>query len=241
MQLDPTNFKKWLRFYNTLRKSLRIRYAESVDFSQYEQRMQNLLDTYIGTEGEVVQLSATVNMFSDEFKDEVNNLTSDRAKADAIVNATTKYAKEKREKNPAFYDKIAERIKEIIQKYKDHRLSEREFLSEAKAVQSKVQQHNNAILASYPTQINSIPKQSFYDSIKEYMPAISEEKYITSITFIDVLFKSYIKKPNWKNNLDVKNQIEQELDDYIFDEQINISALEDFLEKTYELAINNYE
>ena len=238
---DLTKFKKWLRFYNTLRKSLRIRYAESVDFSQYEQRMQNLLDTYIGTEGEVVQLSATVNMFSDEFKNEVNHLTSDRAKADAIVNATTKYAKEKREKNPAFYDRIAERIKEIIQKYKDHRLSEREFLSEAKAVQSTVQQHNDAVLASYPTQINSIPKQSFYDSIKDYMPVISKDRYIASITFIDNLFKSYIKKPNWKNNLDVKNQIEQELDDYIFDEQINISALEDFLEKTYELGINNYE
>ena len=70
---------------------------------------------------------------------------------------------------------------------------------------------------------------------------ISKDRYIASITFIDNLFKSYIKKPNWKNNLDVKNQIEQELDDYIFDEQINISALEDFLEKTYELGINNYE
>ncbi|MGQ4003241.1 HsdR family type I site-specific deoxyribonuclease [Francisellaceae bacterium CB52] len=238
---DLTNFKKWLRFYNTLRKSLRIRYAESVDFSQYEQRMQSLLDTYIGTEGEVFQLSATVNMFSSDFKDEVDNLTSDRAKADAIINATTKYAKEKREINPAFYDKIAHKIKEIIQKYKELRLSEREFLAEAKKVYATIKQHNEAVLANYPTQISTIPRQSFYDSLKESLKNIEDDSYIDTICFIDELFKGYIKKPNWKNNLDVKNQIEQELDDYLFDKKINILDLDDFLQKAYELGINNYE
>ena len=239
---DLSSFKKWLRFYNTLRKSLRIRYAESVDFSQYEQRMQSLLDTYIGTAGDVFQLSAIVNMFSDDFKNEVENLTSDRAKADAIINATTKYAKEKREINPAFYDKIAHKIKEIIQKYKELRLSEREFLSEAKNVYADIQQNKEATLANYPTQISTTPRQSFYDSLREcFGESMTNDNYIEVVCFIDKLFKSYIKKPNWKNNIDVKNQIEQELDDYLFEQKINVSGLNSFLQKSYELGINNYD
>ncbi|MBK2356588.1 type I restriction endonuclease subunit R [Francisella hispaniensis] len=238
---DLSTFKKWLRFYNTLRKSLRIRYAESVDFAQYEQRMQSLLDTYIGTEGEVFQLSATVDMFSPDFKNEVENLTSDRARADAIISATTKYAKEKREVNPAFYDRIAEKIKEIIQQYKEKRLSEREFLSEAQGVYAKVKQHNEAVLASYPSQISSKPKQSFYDSLKSYFETSSEDRFIQIVCYIDEVFAKYIKKPNWKNNIDVKNEIEQELDDYLFDEDIKVTSLDDFLQKTYELGVNNYD
>ena len=96
-------------------------------------------------------------------------------------------------------------------------------------------------MANYPTQISTIPRQSFYDSLKESLKNIEDDSYIDTICFIDELFKGYIKKPNWKNNLDVKNQIEQELDDYLFDKKINILDLDDFLQKAYELGINNYE
>ena len=75
-------------------------------------------------------------------------------------------------------------------------------------------------------------KQSFSD--------ILDDKYIETVCFIDKLFKHYIKKPNWKNNIDVKNQIEQELDDYLFDKKINVLELDKFLQKAYELGINNY-
>lgn len=240
-EADLNTFKQWLRFYNTLRKSLRIRYAESVDFSQYEQRMQSLLDTYIGTDGEVFALSAVVDMFSDDFKDEVETLTSDRAKADAIISATTKYAKEKRESNPAFYDKVAQKIKEIIQQYKEKRLSERELLAEAEGLYTHIKNHNDAVLANYPAEISSKPKQAFYDSLQAYMPSIANETYIEVVCFIDALFAQFIKKPNWKYNVDVKNQIEQAIDDYLFDHKINVIELDLFLQKAYELGVNNYE
>ena len=238
---DLSNFKKWLRFYNTLRRSLKIRYYESVDFAQYEQRMQSLLDTYIGTEGNVFQLSATVDMFSQDFKEEVNTLTSDRAKADAIISATIKYAKEKREVNPAFYDMVAEKIKEIIQKYKNKRLSEREFFSESQSIYDDIKKHNKQQSDNYPESINSKPKQSFYDSLQNYFSEVSENIFIELVCFIDKIFLEFIKKPNWKNNIDVKKQIEQELDDYLFYKDLDVEELDSFLQKAYELGVNNYD
>ena len=238
---DLSNFKKWLRFYNTLRRSLKIRYYESVDFAQYEQRMQSLLDTYIGTEGNVFQLSATVDMFSQDFKEEVNTLTSDRAKADAIISATIKYAKEKREVNPAFYDMVAEKIKEIIQKYKDKRLSEREFFSESQSIYDDIKKHNKQQSDNYPESINSKPKQSFYDSLQNYFSEVSENIFIELVCFIDKIFLEFIKKPNWKNNIDVKKQIEQKLDDYLFYKDLDVEELDSFLQKAYELGVNNYD
>lgn len=233
------NFKKWLRFYDVLRKSLRIRYAESIDFSQYEKRMQNLLDIYIGTNGEVSALSAIVDIFSDEFKKEVDSL-SDRAKADSIVSATTKYAKENREKNPSFYDNISKKINEILEKYKEKRLSEKGLLAEAEHIYATIDKNNKSIMSNYPESINSPAKQSFYDSLECYFEHTEKNDYIEMVTFIDSVFKNYVKKPNWKNNLDVKNNIMGDIEDELYT-KIVFDDLDDFLQKAYELGVNNYD
>ena len=77
-----------MKFYSELRKSLRLRYHEAVDFGKYEQQMQKLLDTFISAEA-TNQLTKLVNIFEDGFKYEVDRIVGDNAKADAIISAST--------------------------------------------------------------------------------------------------------------------------------------------------------
>lgn len=76
------------RFSRDLRYFVRRRYAEVIDFSEYEPKIKKLIDTYVGT-GEIVQITEQVNIFDKEkFAEEVENLRSGAAKADTIAHRT---------------------------------------------------------------------------------------------------------------------------------------------------------
>ena len=120
-----------MKFYANLRTSIKIRYHEVVDFGKYEKQMQKLLDTFIGA-NDVSQLTKLVNIFDEDFDSEIERIVGDNARADAILSASTAIINERMESNPAYYEKIAVRIQEILDKYKDSRLSEEEKLKHAK-------------------------------------------------------------------------------------------------------------
>ncbi len=72
----------------------------------------------------------------------------------------------------------------------------------------------------------------------------TSEAYLDFVCFLDQLFKQYIKKPNWKENIDVKNAIEQKLEDYYYNHYLIAAAdseLDDLLAKAYELGVHNYD
>lgn len=69
--LEETD-EKWLVRYKSdllrfqkLRASVRYRYAETVDYKDYEPKIKKLLDTHIQAH-EVIQLNKPVNIFDDE-------------------------------------------------------------------------------------------------------------------------------------------------------------------------------
>ncbi|MEA3490746.1 MAG: hypothetical protein U9R27_02495 [Campylobacterota bacterium] len=44
---EISNYKAKMKFYSELRRAVKIRYFEQVDFGKYEKQMQKLLDTFI--------------------------------------------------------------------------------------------------------------------------------------------------------------------------------------------------
>lgn len=81
-------YKADLRFFMKLRTSVRKRYAEVVDFKEYESRIQKLLDQHVGT-GEVEIITDLVNIFdANAFAKEVEKLGSTASKADTIAYRT---------------------------------------------------------------------------------------------------------------------------------------------------------
>ena len=83
--------------------------------------MQKLYDTFIGTEIEVKVLNKIPNILSEELEKEIEIFENDKDKAEAILNAASNMIKEKMEENPAFYEKLSEKIKRIIKDYESKR------------------------------------------------------------------------------------------------------------------------
>jgi type I restriction enzyme R subunit len=245
---DIINYKVKMKFYSELRASVKIRYYEKVDFGKYEKQMQKLLDTFISA-NEVNQLTKLVNIFDDSFEEELQRVVGDNAKADAILSATTSAISEKMESNPAYYEKLSLRIKEIIQQYKDKRLTEEEKLKQAKDIRAIMRGKDIIKAQSYPMKLkNNHFTRAIYDNIKEdfqiLFGEVSEDTIVEFSTKIDNIFNEVSKKPDWQNNSDIKNKIEGNIEDMLWalEDKHNVVFKNsiDVIAKIRNIGINNY-
>lgn len=96
------SYKTDLKRFTNLKASVKLRYAESVDYRDFEPKIK-LLDTHISA-SEVVRLNEPVNIFDEKaFKEVVEDRGEARtpaAKADMIAHATKKAISERLEQDP---------------------------------------------------------------------------------------------------------------------------------------------
>lgn len=245
------NYKKELKFFSNLRKSVRLRYHEEVDFGEYEEQMQKLLDTYISA-NEVNRLTKLVNIFDDKnFDEEIQRVQGKRAKADTIRNAIDKVITMKYDENPAYYENLKDRINRVLEEYRKKRISEEEYLNSMNEVMNDIR--NGSVEETYPEPIvNNRSAQVIYDNIKEdiYEPIVAkvaeeQSEYIvanTSLEF-DEIIKGYAAKPDWTTNTDIHNKISQDLEEKLWDieDEYGVSLDTDkILEKTITISIRKY-
>ena len=245
------NYKKELKFFSNLRKSVRLRYHEEVDFGEYEEQMQKLLDTYISA-NEVNRLTKLVNIFDDKnFDEEIQRVQGKRAKADTIRNAIDKVITMKYDENPAYYENLKDRINRVLEEYRQKRISEEEYLNSMNDVMNDIR--NGSVEETYPGPIaNNRSAQVIYDNIKEdiYEPIVAkvaeeQSEYIvanTSLEF-DEIIKGYAAKPDWTTNTDIHNKISQDLEEKLWDieDEYGVSLDTDkILEKTITISIRKY-
>ncbi len=252
-------FKEKMKFYAELRKAVRIRYHEQVDFGKYEKQMQKLLDTFISAD-EVNQLTKLVNIFDEEFEAEIERIVGDNARADTILSALTAVINEKKESNPAYYEKLSKRIEEVIQEYKEKRLTEEEKLQHAKELRDLLLKNGDEE-SDYPDNIkNSLQARAFYDNLEEHFAKainsidkeiivtqtdISQEDLLTkTVMEIVEIFKKASKKPDWKNNSDMRNKIEGQIYDIFWDMEdeygLKFANSDELLAIILQIGINNY-
>jgi len=258
------NYKAKMKFYAELRKAVRIRYHEQVDFGEYEKQMQKLLDTFISAD-EVNQLTKLVNIFDEEFEAEIERVVGDNARADSILSATTAVISEKRESNPAYYDKLSKRIQEIIQEYREKRLTEEEKLKHAKEIRDLLLKDEGEEESSYPKSVkNNSHARAFYDNLEEHfveaMKSVDErilvadsaelygkekEDVLTQLVLnITKIFTEASKKPDWKNNSDMRNKIEGEVDELFWALEdsygLRFKESDKLLATIQQIGVNNY-
>ena len=247
-QSQIQEYKSKMKFYSSLRASIKIRYHENVDFGKYEKQMQKLLDTFISAE-DVHQLTKLVNIFDADFEDEIERIVGNNARADTILSAVSATITEKMDSNPAYYEKLSLRIKEIIEEHKKHRLSDEEKLKNAKDVRNMLLSAEKEENKNYPPSLKSNKcARAIYDNISDELEKLlgansNETLEQISLSFDDI-FKKASKKPDWVNNGDVTNQIDGQIEDILWGLEdrydIKIENLDEIIAKVRNIGINNY-
>lgn len=232
-------YKRDAVLFQKIRASVKIRYAEEIDYKDYEKQIQKMLATYVPAE-EVIQVVEPVNIFEREaFKAEVDRVTSTRGKAEVIANRTKRTITEKMEEDPFFYRKFSLLLQEAIDAYKAQRISEAELLKKVTDIMERVRDGSHD---DTPASVrDSDLAKAFYGALKEQVsglgspggkveedagayggkkqPDKAEEKITRLLGELACEIEEIIRRHavvRWRENADAQNRMRNDLDDLLF-------------------------
>jgi len=243
-------YKADLKRFHNLKAAVKLRYAEAIDYRDYEPKIKKLLDTHIQA-NEVIQLNEPVNIFDEKMfnivKEEqgVYGKTT-AAKADAIAHATKKVITEKMAEDPAFYEKFSRLIQQAIEDFRAKRISDLEYLNRTMEYRTKVvtRQHDDI-----PASLRGNEEAMAYFGVlkpfivelnigKEESEAVSAEIALA----IQAILDHHWKVQFWDDD-DAQNQVINDIDDYLFDEvkgargiDISLDQMDDLIEKALQVT-----
>ena len=214
-------YKAELKRFHKLRVSVKMRYAESIDYRDYEPKIRKLLDTHIQA-NEVIQLNEPVNIFDDQsfnvVKEDsgVYSTRTPAAQADSIAHALKKAIHEHMEEDPAFYDKFSKMIQEAIDQFRQKLISGQEYLSKVTGIRQKVvtRQHDDMPAALS----ENADAMAYYGVALPVLGKENEQAAAGLSLAVQQILQPFISMVHFWDDEDAKNEAENRMDDYLFDE-----------------------
>ena len=248
-QEELESYKMDMKFWQELRKAVKLRYSDSIDHKEYEPKMQKLMDQYIAAE-EIIRITNPVDILDEKsFEEELERLGSGRAKADAIMTRMSKRIDAKWDENPAFYKKFSERIEEALAQYKEKRISEADYLKRMTDILQDFRRGYTGV--EYPESIKNRPHaQAFYgvvcEEAAEYCADGNKADILAMLAMdIDIIIDKH-SKVDWHENLEVHNKIAQEIDDLLYlyqkkyDLHLPYEQIDKIIENVKTVALRRY-
>jgi type I restriction enzyme R subunit len=243
------DYKQDLKRFHNLKASVKKRYQETIDYRDYEPKIEKLLNTHV-TANEVIQITPPVNIFDEEALEEaLSTQRSPAGKADLIASATKRVITERMEQDPVFYKKFSKMIQDAIDAFRQQRLTEMDYLKRVKEIRETVLSRKDDEL---PQELEGNPNyQAVFGVLKPYF-----EKHlhdgdaflkagVISAKAIWGIFEKREGYVGFWSNQDAQNAILNELDDFLFDvvrDEHNVALtqdeIDDLVEKLMNLARN---
>ncbi len=245
-------YKTDLRRFQTLKVAVKLRYAEAIDYRDYEPKIRKLLDTQILAH-EVIQLNEPVNIFDEKTFKQVkedhgvyDSKQTTASKADTIAHATRKVVTEKMDEDPAFYERFSKLIQQAIDDFRAKRLSDLDYLDKVIEIRNKVV---GKVHDDVPDKLGSNEDAMAYFGVlkpffenHELTVAELEEIVADTAIAVKVILDSY-RKVNFWDDEDAQKQAINDIDDYLYDEikhnrGVNLSPeeMDRIIEKTMQVA-----
>ncbi|MDE0331959.1 MAG: HsdR family type I site-specific deoxyribonuclease [Nitrospinae bacterium] len=214
------SYKYDLRFFMRLRSSVSRRYAEVVDFKEYEPRIQKLVNQYVGT-GEVERITDLVDIFNaDAFAKEVDRLYSAASKADTIAFRTKHTIRDLMQQDPAFYSRFSKLLEDAIRAFREQRFSDAEYLRKVEQIAERVRNRTGDDIPS--ALAHRDVAKAFFGVLQEVFSTrtvqvanVQDVGATVSLAIDDIVQEHRIV--HWNRNTDVQNRMKLAIEDYLFE------------------------
>ena len=212
--------RDWKQF-SELKRSVQLRYQETVDVREFEPKIHKLLDDHVvAMPAETIIEVVNIND-PDALKAVIEETgVSEASKADRIASATRRAITEKMDEDPTFYKQFSQLLEETIRAYREKRLSEREYLNSVVDLASKVARKDRG--RGVPESIrDDEDAQAFFGVLDGQLKTKGDDS-VTGVEaaaiaqqIIDII-KSHLIVDIWSNEV-AQNNLRNAIDDYFFD------------------------
>ncbi len=247
-----TRYKSDLKKFQVLKAAVKLRFAETVDYRDYEPKIKKLLDTHIQA-NEVIQLNEPVNIYDDKMfaqvKEKQGVYKTPRTKAsqaDTIAHATKRVIALEMSEDPAFYEKFSKLIQQAIEDFRAKRISDMDYLDRVTEIRNKVV---GKVHDDVPEKLRGNENAlAYFGVLKPFFEKHNlnefEVENISSDTAvaINTILESRRKVHFWDDE-DAQKQAVNEIDDYLYDEvknnkgiELGLDQMDEIISKTLQVA-----
>lgn len=208
------NYKNELKFFNKLKFDMKIIFHESIDYRDYEPKIEKILNDHVTAKG-VETVIEPVAIYDLNFDEQLTD-KEESAQALIILNATNKYIQDNLEKDRAFYEKFSELIDATLKEYRLGRIKEKDLLKKATVIRTNVLTRTGDNLPS-KLGSNDAAKAVFgilRKSLKEAKVLLIDDEFADIALGIDEIVESNVVV-DWGRNAHVQNKIKNLIEDYL--------------------------
>lgn len=247
-----SRYKADLRKFQSLKASVKLRYAEAIDYRDYEPKIKKLLDTHIQA-NVVVQLNEPVNIFDDKMFNQVKEAQgvyqtqkTTASKADTIAHATKRVITEKIGEDPAFYEKFSKLIQQAIEDFRAKRISDLDYLNKVVDIRNKVV---GKVHDDIPDKLSgNEDAMAYFGVLRPFLEKheLGEEGLESAAADTAIAIHGILenhKKVHFWDDEDAQKQAVNEIDDYLYDElktnrgiELSLDQMDDIIEKVLQVA-----
>ncbi len=233
---EQEEIKEKIKHYTAIRDELKLMSGDYLDLKVFDPAMRYLIDSYIQAEE-----SKTLASFEDTslleiitregLQKAIETLPeaigkNKEALAETIENNIRRLIIDKRDVNPAYYDKMSKILKDLIEKRKREVIDYEDYLKEIEKL-TKLLLNRESVEYSYPLSIkNSMAKRAIYDNLE----GVEDREEVTNR--IDEAIRK-TKKDNWRGHSIKERQVKNAIRKILRDEELS--------EKIFEIVLKQGE
>jgi len=239
-------YKEDLKYFKELRQMVRRRYAEIIDFSEYELRIRKLLDTHLGAD-KVDVIMGQIDLTDAATRNRaLEQSESNEAKAEMIVNNLRRTIKERWEEDPVFFKRFSEMLTQLISDLRAGRLKSADALKKAEAAEKNIHEGaDDSIPAAIRHRALAV---GFYRNIKPVCESINLSQSVLFDDFVSRVSLEMEKSirrhlvVHWSTDIDVQNRMRQDMEDALFEIKDNLNVdmsfekIDEIMEKCLDIA-----
>jgi type I restriction enzyme, R subunit len=220
----PELLKRWkddLGRFTSLRAAVSLRYADRVNWREYEKRVHQLLDRHVVAR-EVVTIVKELNIFDDiEIeKRRTEKQESDASIADTIAHNLTRSIEVQWDEDPIFFEKFSKLVRDTIEEFHKGRLSDLAYLSKIRELREKIQ-HRRDETDPTPSRLrDDSHAQAFWGLARRNLEkaGVGDADLAADIALEISKIVQHRRKVGWQNDRDIENLIRNDIDDFFFEE-----------------------
>lgn len=205
----------------SLRAAVSLRYAERVDWRDYEKRIRQLLDRHVVAR-DVVTLVEPLNIFDDIAIEgrRQEKTENDASVADTIAHQLTRSIEEQWDEDPIFFQKFSKLVRDTIADFHNGRIDDLTYLSKVKELRDNIQSRQDESDPTPARLRDDGHAQAFWGLAKRNLEkaGISDTELAADIALEISRIMQKRRRVGWQYDRDVENVIRNDIDDFFFGE-----------------------
>ncbi|ELY69945.1 type I restriction endonuclease subunit R [Natrinema versiforme] len=209
------------------------------------EKVRELIHKHIRSSGiEVLNDEPVSVMDKNEFDARLDTLESDEARASEMQHAVKHELNIRYDEDPVHYGSLQKRVEELIEEYRQQRLSDREVIEELRDIMTEMRSRQQT---AQKKGFDGTTELSFYHALEDVLEAeergINEESLIELTGSLVGAVEEFTTIVEWKQKVNIQQQIRKQVKIELYKSDLDLSDVErdELTTRVIELARAHYE